>query len=77
MRIVNKWGTVDIPYEKLIILYYKELDGHYVKASNCFNFITDPIVLGKYESEERCLEVMESIRTSYMHDKKVFLMPKG
>lgn len=76
MRIVNRWGTVDIPYEKLIIFYNKALDSHYVKVSDGFNYIRDSIILGEYESKERCLEVMENIRTAYMHDKKVFIMPK-
>ncbi len=75
MRIVNRWGTVDIPYEKIIIFYDKVSDSYYVKASDGFDCITDSIILGEYESKERCLEVMKSIRTSYMHDKKVFLMP--
>ena len=76
MRIVNRWCTVDIPYEKIVIFYDKALDDHCVKASNGFNFITNSTILGKYESEERCLEVMENIRTAYMHDKKVFIIPK-
>lgn len=73
MRIVNRWGTVDLPYEKLIILYDKALDSHYVKASEGYKV---SIILGEYESKERCFEVMESIRTSYMHDKKVFIVPE-
>lgn len=76
MRIVNRWGTVDLPYEKIVILHGKALDSHYVKASDSFGYITNSIILGEYESKERCLEVMENIRTAYMHDKKVFLMPE-
>lgn len=76
MRIVNRWGTVDLPYEKLIILYDKALDSHCVKASEGFDYITDSIILGEYESKKRCFEVMQSIRTSYMHDKKVFIVPE-
>lgn len=77
MRIISQNRENDVNYDRVQIVYKKCNDSHTVIG--VLGFFEDGdkcCILGSYATKERCLEVMESIRTSYMHDKKVFLMPE-
>lgn len=77
MRIVSQDRNNDINYDITHIGYQKENDKHIIYAIiQCFENRDKWCELGIYESKERCIEVMESIRNSYIHDSKVFLMPE-
>ena len=75
MRIISQMKNVDIPYERYIILYVLE-NGRYkmcafdVSASEC------PITIASYKSEEKCLEVLQSIRERYNIGAKFYQMPE-
>lgn len=77
MRIVGKFRDCDVNYDVVQVCYEKTNGENIIIAVlQCFEDGDKWCKLGKYESKERCLEVMENIRTAYMHDKKVFLMPE-
>lgn len=77
MRIVSQNRECDVNYDAVQVLS-EEINGEHIitAALQYFKDGDKWCELGKYEYKERCLEVMESVRTSYMHDKKVFLMPE-
>lgn len=77
MRIVSQNKECDVNYDTANI-YCQKIDDDYIIQAIIQSFEKGNryIMLGIYKSDERCLEVMESIRNSYIHDSKVFLMPE-
>lgn len=84
MRIVSQDKCCDINYDNVQIMY-QELDGseeylgcrHAVTAVLSFFEQGDKwCILGSYESKERCLEVMERIRSSYFKGSRIYFIPE-
>lgn len=67
MRIITMNGLRSYQFDDLEIC----VDGATIYAiSNMRN-----IILGKYESLDRCLEIFHQIHNAYTNDAKLFLMP--
>lgn len=75
MRIISQMKNVDIPYGRYAICYLLE-DGKYMMYAFDASAIEDPIAIASYKSEERCLEVMQSIRERYNIGAKFYQMPE-
>lgn len=75
MRIISQHKNVDMPYEKYAICYFLE-DGEYIMYAFDVSALEDPIAIASYKSEERCLEVMQSIRERYNIGAKFYQMPE-
>ena len=77
MRIVSQNRECDVNYDAVQVIS-EEINGKHIIAAVLQYFEDEDrcCKFGEYESKERCLEVMDSIRNSYMRDRKVFLMPE-
>lgn len=75
MRIISQLKNVDVPYERYSICYLLE-KGKYMMYAFDASAAEDPIAIGSYKSEEKCLKVMESIRESYNINSKFYQMPE-
>lgn len=75
MRIISQLKNVDVPYEKCAICYFSE-DGKYMMYAFDVSVSEDPIAIASYKSEEKCLEVMQSIRERYNIGAKFYQMPE-
>lgn len=76
MRIVSQDKYCDVNYDKIQIIHQKREGYHCVvavlqvwKDGDCL------LPLGEYESEQKCLEVMERVRNSYARGAKIYYMP--
>ena len=77
MRIVSQNRECDVNYDAVQVCS-EEINGNHIIVAVLQYFEDEDkcCKFGEYESKERCLEVMDSIRNSYMRDRKVFLMPE-
>ena len=69
MRVISQDGTIDVPYEMVVIQRYREV----VYFSNC-NLTEDligDIKLAEYPTEAKAIKAMEMLREQ--HEKVTFL----
>lgn len=71
MRIVSSNRCLDIPYERVNLLV-DDYDNSLIAVDYNENLHT----MGKYDSRERVLFVMEEIRNAYVMGRKVYTMPE-
>lgn len=66
MRIISQDGTIDLPYEQVIIQRFKK-DIYFLNKNliGVEQLISD-MVVAKYSTEEKADEAMEELRMSYM-----------
>lgn len=78
MRIISQNRESDVNYDKCSIEYdYDENGKHVVFADFTYGeTVRTGILLGIYASKERCLQVMEYIRSSYSYGSQLYLMPE-
>lgn len=79
MRIISQNREVDVNYDKYDIEYSCPQDDTYVIAAASSTISGENrcgVMLGKYPSEERCLEIMSKIRERYIMDQKIYMMPE-
>lgn len=63
MRVISQDGTIDVPYEMVVIQRYREA----VYFSNC-NLTEDligDIKLAEYSTEAKAIKAVEMLRTKY------------
>lgn len=70
MRIVSSDGCLDIPYERVNLTVG---NGTSLLA---FDYNENVHTMGKYNSRERVLDVMEYVRYAYVMGRKVYTMPE-
>lgn len=78
MRIISQSRESDVNYDKCSIEYDRDENGKHVIAAT-FTYEVDVhcgIILGRYPTKQRCLDVMASINDSYRCSSKVHLMPE-
>ena len=71
MRIISQDGTVDVPYEMVVIQRYR--NAIYFLNRNLAgveNQVRD-IELAKYSTEEKAKKAMEMLRDTYQYGKRV------
>ena len=59
MRVISQDGTIDMPYEQVIITRHD-------KSIYLMEHLTEDVEIAKYSTEEKADEAMEELRTAYM-----------
>lgn len=59
MRVISQDGTIDLPYEQVIITRND-------KSIYLMEHLTEDVEIAKYSTEEKAKEAMEELRMSYM-----------
>lgn len=59
MRIISQDGTIDLPYEQVIITRHD-------KSIYLMEHLTNDVEIAKYSTEEKADEAMEELRMAYM-----------
>jgi hypothetical protein len=59
MRIISQDGTIDLPYEQVIITRHD-------KSIYLMEHLTNDVEIAKYSTEEKADEAMEELRVAYM-----------
>ena len=59
MRIISQDGTIDMPYEQVIITRHD-------KSIYLMEHLTEDVEIAKYSTEEKADEAMEELRMAYM-----------
>lgn len=66
MRVISQDGTLDMPYEQVIIQRFK--DGIYFLNKNLTGVerLVGDMVVAKYSTKEKAKKAMEELRCAYM-----------
>lgn len=64
MRIISQDGTIDMPYEQVIIMRHD-------KSIYLMEHLTEDVEIAKYSTEEKADEAMEELRVAYMRHNLV------
>ena len=66
MRVISQDGTIDLPYEQVIIQRFKK-DIYFLNKNliGVEQLVSD-MVVAKYSTEEKADEAMEKLRVAYM-----------
>ena len=66
MRVISQDGTIDVPYEMVVIQRFEE-DIYFLNRNltGVEDFISD-IRLAKYSTEEKAIKAMEMLREKYL-----------
>ena len=59
MRVISQDGTIDLPYEHVIITRHD-------KSIYLMEHLTEDVEIAKYSTEEKADESMEELRMAYM-----------
>lgn len=59
MRVISQDGTIDLPYEQVIITRND-------KSIYLMEHLTNDVEIAKYSTEEKADEAMEELRVAYM-----------
>lgn len=57
------------------IQYYNSLDGFHCVSINQFIQDAEILLMGKYKTKERAMQVMRQIQDAYANNERVFIMP--
>jgi hypothetical protein len=74
MRVISQDGTIDVPYEMVVIQRFKE-DIYFLNRNltGVEDLISD-IRLAKYSTEAKAIKAMEMLKTSYKWNLAMGLM---
>lgn len=80
MRIISQDGTLDIPYEQVVIQRFKGEIYFLNKNLTGIDDLVSDIVIAKYSTEEKAKKAMEMLREEYQkyasqNYMKVFQFP--
>lgn len=59
MRVISQDGTIDLPYEQVVITRHD-------KSIYLMEHLTNDVEIAKYSTEEKADEAMEELRCAYM-----------
>ena len=69
MRVISQDGTIDVPYEMVVIQRFEEdvyfLNRNLTGVENLINDIT----LAEYSTKEKAIKAMEMLRKAYEDNK--------
>ena len=65
MRIISQDGTIDVPYEQVVIQRYKEKIYFLNKNLTGVELLTDDMEIALYSNESKAQKAMEMLRTAY------------
>lgn len=65
MRIISQDGTLDIPYEQVVIQRFKTEIYFLNKNLTGVEQLCNDMVIAKYSTEEKALKAMEMLRKAY------------
>lgn len=66
MRVISQDGTIDMPYEQVIIQRFKKEIYFLNKNLIGVEQLVGDMVVAKYSTEEKAKEAMEELRCAYM-----------
>ena len=66
MRVISQDGTIDIPYEEVIIQRFKSKIYFLNKNLTGVEPLNDDIQIAEYSKEEKAKKAMEELRYAYM-----------
>lgn len=66
MRVISQDGTLDMPYEQVVIQKFKNDIYFLNKNLTGVEQLVSDMVVAKYSTEEKADEAMEELRTAYM-----------
>lgn len=66
MRIISQDGTLDIPYEQVIIQRFRSEIYFLNKNLTGVERLCSDMVIAKYSTEEKALKAMEMLRNAYV-----------
>lgn len=66
MRVISQDGTIDLPYEQVIIYRFQKDIYFLNKNLTGVEQLVSDMVVAKYSTEEKAKEAMEELRMSYM-----------
>lgn len=80
MRVISQEGTLDIPYEQVVIQRFKGEIYFLNKNLTGIDDLVSDIVIAKYSTEEKAKKAMEMLREEYQkyasqNYMKVFQFP--
>lgn len=80
MRVISQEGTLDIPYEQVVIQRFKGEIYFLNKNLTGIDDLVSDIVIAKYSTEEKAKKAMEMLRKEYQkyasqNYMKVFQFP--
>lgn len=77
MRVISQDGTIDVPYEMVVIQRFEEdvyfLNRNLTGVENLINGIT----LAEYSTKEKAIKAMEMLREQYKRLETLKLYTKG
>lgn len=77
MRIISKNKDIDVPYERATLYIMEDCRKNKYRIMASFGFNDDEdFIIGEYNTEERCIEVMGEIRQDATIGTIHFYMPK-
>ena len=59
MRVISQCGTIDLPYEQVVITRHD-------KSIYLMEHLTEDVEIAKYSTEEKAKKAMEELRYAYM-----------
>lgn len=69
MRVISQYGTLDLPYERIVFSLVNNLDGCSVMASS--EAISIGAIVARYSTEEKAEKAMDLLHETYVG--KMFL----
>lgn len=66
MRVISQDGTIDMPYEEVIIQRFKSKIYFLNKNLTGVEPLNDDMQIAKYSTEEKAKKAMEELRYAYM-----------
>ena len=66
MRVISQDGTIDVPYEQVIIQRFKSRIYFLNKNLTGVEPLTDDMQIAEYSTEEKAKKAMEELRCTYM-----------
>ena len=69
MRVISQDGTIDIPYEEVIIQRFKSKIYFLNKNLTGVEPLTDDMQIAEYSTEEKAKKAMEMLRIAYENNE--------
>ena len=71
MRVISQDGTIDIPYEEVIIQRFESKIYFLNKNLTGVEPLNDDMQIAEYSTEEKAKKAMEMLRDTYQYGKRV------
>lgn len=65
MRVISQDGTIDVPYEMLVIQRFRNKVYFLNRNLTCREELVGDIEIAKYSNEEKAIKAMEMLREQY------------